>query len=381
MYRVLIIDDSDENLDILKAALKSDYKISVSKDGMQALGAIHTISPDLILLDIMMPGIDGYEVLTRIKKIKKFEETPVIFISGETSIFNKSRGFSLGAVDYITKPFDLLEVKLRIRTHLELSKSREERRDLLSNTLVGTIQAFLEILSVTNAFAYTFSNRMKKLTGSIAREMELEEIWKYEIAGMLSLIGTCMMSSETLEKIMSGKNPSLDEKKLFASHPYLGYKLLAKIPRLDELSVMIQNQMEPLGNLEFDPKNTIQSGSQILCVAMNYQTYITSGYNKKNALDLLKQNRAKNNIDVVRSLERVIDYEEEAEIKILDLKDLKNGMTIVEDIKSSDGNVIIKKGTGVNDLIIEHLKLLREVGKWNDRIHVRMDDNQVGETS
>lgn len=118
--KILIVDDTKANIDILVEALKSDYKISVATDGPKALAHADSNPPDLILLDIMLPGMDGYEVCSRLKANSATSSIPIVFITALLEIRDKSRGFELGAVDYITKPFQIAEVKARVRTHLSL---------------------------------------------------------------------------------------------------------------------------------------------------------------------------------------------------------------------------------------------------------------------
>ena len=125
--RVLIVDDTRTNINILVEALRNDYKLSVATGGVKALDQVARNRPDLILLDIMMPEMDGYEVCTRLKAEESTKDIPVIFITALSEIQQKTRGFELGAVDYITKPFEAAEVRARVRTHLQLE---EYRRDL-----------------------------------------------------------------------------------------------------------------------------------------------------------------------------------------------------------------------------------------------------------
>lgn len=375
-YRVLVVDDSEENLAILRNALHQEYKVSVMKDGAQAINALNALKPDLILLDVNMPGLDGYETLKRIKRMPAFTEVPVIFVTGAVSIQDKRMGFEAGAVDYITKPFDVLEVKLRVKTHMELSKSREEKKELLGSTLVGTIQALLEILSITNPFAFEYSNCSKRFAGAIARDMGIDDIWKVEIAAMLSLIGTCVNPPGKTEMIICGKNVPLEDRKQFAKHPLVGSKLISKIPRLEDLAEMVKNQMEPLGEMEFNKSNVVLAGSQILAVVNNYQNYLHQGQQSKQAIALLKQNRAFNNVDVIRSLERALDHMETRSVIRVDVDELKVGMVINEDIVTGEGGFVIHKGTAINELVIEHLKLLNEVGKLQGRICVKQDGTE-----
>lgn len=118
---ILIVDDNPENLRVLNEMLiKQGYRVRAAKNGKQALSSIEISEPDLLLLDIHMPEMDGFELCKIIKDRSEYEKLPVIFISALSDTFNKVQAFEAGAVDYITKPFDVEEVKVRVRTHLFL---------------------------------------------------------------------------------------------------------------------------------------------------------------------------------------------------------------------------------------------------------------------
>jgi putative two-component system response regulator len=123
---VLIVDDTEANIDILVGALGDEYELAVAMDGASALEAVAHELPDLILLDIMMPGMDGYEVCKRLKADAKTVNIPIIFLTAMTDIDSKTRAFAIGAVDYVTKPFEIAEVKARVLTHLTLKLTRQE---------------------------------------------------------------------------------------------------------------------------------------------------------------------------------------------------------------------------------------------------------------
>lgn len=118
--RILVVDDTRTNLEILVEILGEAYDVSVALSGFEALELVKLCPFDLILLDIMMPIMDGYEVLEKIKSIESYDSVPVMFISALSDIKNKTKGFNLGAVDYIVKPFNIEEVKSRVKTHLQL---------------------------------------------------------------------------------------------------------------------------------------------------------------------------------------------------------------------------------------------------------------------
>ena len=118
---ILIVDDTPTNLDVISEALSdAGYTVAIATSGERALKQLERRSPDLILLDVMMPGIDGFETCVRLKANPKTCDIPVIFMTALSDSDSKMKGFEVGAVDYITKPFQEREVLARVRTHLQL---------------------------------------------------------------------------------------------------------------------------------------------------------------------------------------------------------------------------------------------------------------------
>lgn len=151
---ILIVDDNPTNIQVLFDVLKaSGYRVAVSKSGESALKRLQDALPDLILLDVMMPGIDGFETCRRLKQNQETQDIPVIFMTALTDAVDKVKGLSLGAVDYITKPIQHEEVLARIRVHLQLrhlTQSLEaqvvERTAHLNETLENLKQAQLQLV-------------------------------------------------------------------------------------------------------------------------------------------------------------------------------------------------------------------------------------------
>src|ERR1700760_2402703 len=124
---VLLVDDEPANIEIVNSILQDIYKIRVATNGAKALELANQVpAPDLILLDVMMPGMDGYEVCTRLNAASQTRDIPVIFLTGQITIDDETKGFEVGAVDYIHKPFSPAVVKARVRTHLVLRGIREQ---------------------------------------------------------------------------------------------------------------------------------------------------------------------------------------------------------------------------------------------------------------
>lgn len=128
---ILVVDDNFKNLQLIGNVLRQeDYEIAIATTGIQAIKTTKEIKPDLVLLDIMMPEMDGYEVCRQLKLDEETVEIPVIFLTAKTNSEEIIKGLELGAVDYITKPFNNKELLLRVKTHLELKNSKEELRKI-----------------------------------------------------------------------------------------------------------------------------------------------------------------------------------------------------------------------------------------------------------
>jgi putative two-component system response regulator len=123
---VLVVDDTPENIDVLVGTLNKNYHVMAAINGKMALKIAKERPPDLILLDIMMPGIDGYEVCRQLKKDYKTKNIPVIFVTAKIAVQDELMGFELGAVDYLTKPISPPVVTARVQTHLALHDQNRE---------------------------------------------------------------------------------------------------------------------------------------------------------------------------------------------------------------------------------------------------------------
>ncbi|MDR1578982.1 MAG: response regulator [Synergistaceae bacterium] len=148
--KVLIVDDTDLNIDILVDALGDRYDLRTALDGEAALAQVRMNFPDIILLDVVMPGMSGYEVCAKLKANPATADIPIIFLTAMTDINDKARGFELGAVDYMVKPFAILEVQARLDVHLSLLSARKALRRQ-NETLEAKVKERTQELSITQS--------------------------------------------------------------------------------------------------------------------------------------------------------------------------------------------------------------------------------------
>ncbi|MDH4419516.1 two-component system response regulator [Acidovorax sp. HMWF029] len=173
---VLVVDDTPDNLSLMSDLLRTDYKVKLAPSGERALQIVAGESkPDLILLDIMMPDMDGYEVLRRLQFNPETEDIPVIFLTAMSAADDESIGLELGAVDYITKPINPSIVMARVRNHLQLKRARDflsHHNHLLEEEVASRTQALAELQDATIRAMASLAETRDNETGNHIRRTQ-----------------------------------------------------------------------------------------------------------------------------------------------------------------------------------------------------------------
>ena len=174
---VLVVDDTPDNLSLMSDLLRTDYKVKLAPSGERALQIVAGDSkPDLILLDIMMPDMDGYEVLRRLQFNPDTEDIPVIFLTAMSAAEDESIGLELGAVDYITKPVNAAIVMARVRNHLQLKRARDflaQHNQFLEQEVANRTRAVAELQDATIRAMASLAETRDNETGNHIRRTQL----------------------------------------------------------------------------------------------------------------------------------------------------------------------------------------------------------------
>ncbi|MGB3210631.1 MAG: HD domain-containing phosphohydrolase [Desulforhopalus sp.] len=240
---VLIVDDNATNIDLLVSTLKEKYRLGIAKTGENALRYAAKYRPNLILLDIMMPEMDGYEVCTRLKENPDTQSIPLIFLTARSETVDKTKAFEMGAVDYITKPFHAAELKARVQTHIALEEMKTqllsqnvllegmvERKTIeLQEMLQGSIYSMALMAEIRDPYTAGHQQRVAQLACAIAVKMGLSEeiVEGIRIAGILHDVGKI----RTPVSILNRTGHLLDaEKEVIKIHPEISFEILKNIP-------------------------------------------------------------------------------------------------------------------------------------------------------
>jgi CheY-like chemotaxis protein len=362
----MLVDDTPANLKLLEdILLQQRYEVQSFPNGRLALGAIEIHPPDLILLDVNMPEMTGYEVCEKLKSAPRSSDIPVIFISALHDTEDIVKGFRSGGADYISKPFQIEEVQARVETHLKLRSVLQAERDLLEKTLSGAVAVLLELVQATSPSLVSRSHSIREMVLSVARKLNLEAFWQYELAAMLSLIGCVALPERLFEKAYGCQKLSADEAAMFRAHPEAGARLLSNIPRLEAVAeiIRLQQTLHPGSSIPDD----VRVGVDLLQLALELDQRIYRDIDFPAAVKGIRETGRFN----PRMVDALADYcptDAPFDLRQIMTTDISAGMILDEDIVSASTNVLIcKAGLLFTDLWIERLENFARnhgVQKW-----------------
>lgn len=240
---ILAVDDTPASLRLLTDLLKNEgYEVRSAINGELALHAAIDTPPDLILLDIRMPGMDGYEVCRRVKAEASLRDVPVIFVSAASETDEKLMGFKVGAVDYVTKPYQRDELLARVNTHIELNHLRHHLEDQvalrttelleserrLRGSLLNSIEALASMVEYRDPYTAGHQRRVATLAVEIAKVMGLNtnQIEGIELAAVVHDVGKIQVPAEILSM---PRHLTELEFGLIKTHSQIGYDILKSI--------------------------------------------------------------------------------------------------------------------------------------------------------
>ncbi|MEL6458284.1 MAG: hybrid sensor histidine kinase/response regulator [Cyanobacteria bacterium J06621_15] len=230
---ILIIDDNINNIKILSEVMQAQgYSVSAANNGKNALSELQTISPDLILLDIVMPGMDGFEVCQHLKASEKTKDIPVIFMTALTGTADKIKGFKLGAVDYITKPFQQEEIVARVKVQLKLRNLNRE----LQMSQFKLMQS--EKISSLGQLVAGIAHEVKNPVGFIAGNLEHTKNYIQELIDLLNLYQKYLPN--TPEEIIN-KIDAIDLDFLLEDLPKMIASMNMGIERISDIMQSLRN--------------------------------------------------------------------------------------------------------------------------------------------
>jgi len=236
MKTIFVVDDSDTNLTMAEAALEDQYRVMTMPSAASMFSFLEKVVPDLILLDIEMPEMNGFEALEKLKAKEQFSEIPIMFLTGRTDADVESRGFEMGAIDFVTKPFSAPVLLNRIKTHLDIDEVIRERTaqlHRLQNNIVSVLADMVENrdkgtgghIERTSIYIKILLEEMKE------RGVYLDEIRDWDIEKIISSARMHDLGKISISDIIVNKPDRLtdEEYELIKTHTIEGEMIIDEI--------------------------------------------------------------------------------------------------------------------------------------------------------
>lgn len=352
---VMVVDDQPANLKLMEDMLRrAGYQVQSFPRGRMALAAAADHAPDLILLDINMPEMDGFEVCARLKSDPCLRTIPIIFLSAQNEMQDKVRAFRAGAMDYITKPFQIEEVHARVETQLELQRVRRSERDLLETTLNGAVKTLTDLLHHTGPALAARSSAILDIVVYAAAQLNLENRWQYGLAATLCLIGCITLPAESFERAYGWVPQGADEE-MFRGHPENGARLVANIPRLETVGEMIRRQQTVASQSLPDDPATL--GACLLRMAVELDRRMFVGLSFTDALRQLKGSAHGLPLPLLDAVKAHRPAVTAFDSRGLGVLELRVSMIVEDDVVTRDGSfLILGRGSVLNATAIDKIR-------------------------
>ncbi len=297
-YRLLVVDDNSEVLKLMRLLLSDEFDLDFASSGEAALAILHDKVPDLVLSDVMMPGMDGQTLCRKIKSEDGLRHIPVILVTARSGSDMLAEGIEAGADDYIAKPFDSVELKARIRSLLRMRQAESELALVNQNLKVRTtdlverqrvlflsmIKSLVSALDAKDRYTRDHSTRVTEFTLKIAAKMGLNEreMKDLELASILHDVGKIAVP----EKILNKRGRLTEEEFVYIKqHPVVGENILKPIIELQQVAKVVRHHHERYDGRGYPDglkSLEIPIGSRIMAVADTYDS-ITSDRPYRNA--------------------------------------------------------------------------------------------------
>ena len=407
---ILVVDDEPANLGVLNAVLQPHFRVRVARSGAEALRAVGTAPhPDLVLLDVMMPEMDGYTVLARLREAPASRDLPVIFVTAMDSMESEQRGLELGAVDYITKPISPAIVLARVRAQLELKAARDHLADrnaglealvaqrtralelalekteaahaALKKSYFGTLMAINALAELRGASIGEHSRRVADLSRQLAGDlgMSAAEAQDVFVAALLHDIGKIGFPDELLKKPVNAMNA--EQLALYRRHPARGADALAKIETLGDIAAMVRYHHERYDGKGFPEGRSgleIPLGARIIAAVSDYDdlrngALTSSPMTTKESRRFLIDGRGhRYDPQVVDRLEPLLAFDEHDKIDEIRVSagHLQDGMMLTRDVMHPDGFLLLSKNTVMERRLIDQLATVERDAGRNMEIYV-----------
>jgi len=382
--KILAVDDEKNILDAIQRQMRKKFHVETALGPEEGLAAVKQRGPYAVVIsDLRMPKMDGIQFLTRVKRLTP--ETVRVMLTGNADLENAIQAVNEGNIfRFLTKPCSQEILEKVIQAGIEQYRLVTAEKELLQKTLKGSINVLNRVLSLVNPEAFGRSSRIKRYVKQIAEKLGVPDVWKFELAAMLSQIGCVILPEEALKKLSQGKNLTGEEVQLFDMHPMIASDLITNIPRMQKIAEMIRYQekhFDGTGNPKDKRREKdIPLGARILKVALDFDLMEAKSVFKRKAIRQLKSRSGWYDPFILEVFEEIIDDETMYIEREVIFAELKTDMILGEDIRASNGRILITRGQEISSIMINRLNNISKSAGIQEPITILIPSDVPNET-
>lgn len=357
--RILLVDDELQVLEGIQRSLHKRVELQTAASGIEGLRLIAEQGPfALVISDMRMPDMSGTQFLTRVRQ--QCPDTVRMILSGQADLQATIDAVNEGHIyRFLSKPCAGGQLLAAIEDGLKQHRLITAEKILLEQTLSGCVTMLIEILGMVSPTASSRASRLQRYTVGLAVALQLRSQWQWPLAAFVSQIGCVALPSELLSKVEAGQALNDEERRLHESHPEVAGKLLAAIPRLEDVADIVTAQFGPLSFAaepadlkKWDVRST---GRLLLRTAMEFDRLIVGGMRREAAENTLRASKLCIPLGVIEALRSLVPASQKSIIRQLKLKDLVPGMILDEELVSPKGIRLVPAGHEVTRTLIVRL--------------------------
>jgi CheY-like chemotaxis protein len=362
--RVLFVDDEPNVLDGIQRTLRKHVDLQTANSGAAGLRAMQEAGPfALVISDMRMPGMSGSQFLAKARR--QDPDAVRMILSGEADLQATIAAVNEGHIyRFLSKPCPADQLLAAIADGINQHRLITAERVLLEQTLSGSVKMLIEILGLVSPAASSRASRLQRYTIALSRALSLPEQWQWGLAAFVSQIGCVALPKELLSKVEASQPLTEDERRLYESHPEVAGRLLAVIPRLEDVAAIVTVQF---GALSFAGKSDdvrqwdIRSiGQLLLRTSLEFDRSIMRGGSRETATDALSKSALALPAAVLKALLTLPTVTREFITREVFLKDLSVGMLLDEDLVSPKGIRLVPSGQEVTRTLLVRLTSIAE---------------------
>jgi CheY-like chemotaxis protein len=354
--RILLVDDDPILLDTMRQLLEEEYELTTALGPAAGLAAIEPGRPYAVVVsDLQMPGMNGTTFLARVRVLSP--DSIRVILTGCGNLEAAVQAVNEGQIfRFLTKPCPYETLRRTLDACLEQYRLIRAERDLLQGTLAGSIHVMSEILALVNPGAFGQATRIRHAMRHMAEQLGLEDVWQYEIAGLLSQIGCVSVSPEILHKTWAGQNLTPEESRMIEAHPALAGELLGHIPRLETIAGIITRQNTPPNRAGKDDDAAVVLGGSMLRLALALDQLLAQGMALERALGELRRCPRHHPLHLLNALETLQPAGHGMVPRMVTVRQLETFMVLDEDVYARNDMLIACRGHEVTTPMIHRFR-------------------------